>query len=131
MHPARSYAFNRHVSVQKHMIVYDIHLTHIISLCYLWQVKKHLDIVYEKTHNVGSLVAGGNLLFFFCFCKLRQCNVQHAVFYMGANLFLIDIVRKESWFAGTWCMRIRGASSGLPSFRPCCSLPCFLFSFPC
>ena len=34
-------------------------------------------------------------LFFFCFCKLRQCNVQHAVFYMGANLFLIDIVRKN------------------------------------
>ena len=24
MHPARSYAFNRHVSVQKHMNVYDI-----------------------------------------------------------------------------------------------------------
>ena len=24
MHPARSYAFNRHVSVQKHMIVYNI-----------------------------------------------------------------------------------------------------------
>ncbi len=36
---------------------------------------------------------------------------------------------EESWFAGTWCMRIHGASSGLPSFRPCCSLPCFLFSF--
>ena len=34
-------------------------------------------------------------LFFFCFCKLRQCNVQHAVFYMGTNLFLIDIVRKN------------------------------------
>lgn len=24
MHPVRSYAFNGHVSVQKHMIVYDI-----------------------------------------------------------------------------------------------------------
>lgn len=31
-------------------------------------------------------------LFFFCFRKFRQCNVQHAVFYMGTNLFLIDIV---------------------------------------
>ena len=44
---------------------------------------------------VGRYFTSMNFLAFSFSASVNLGNVQHAVFYMGTNLFLIDIVRKN------------------------------------